>query len=161
MPSLATLLGYAWRRPTVTLRINGRRCSGVVSVEVTQEVMQGLATSTVEVVDPPVTPVGGMAIAWTWGLSRVEVPGFTGYILRPEQASYPPVWRLSCADALWPASVYQADIATDPLNEITAKAAIEYILGLAGITRIAPVAGLVGSPGTARKSGMAWKARYR
>jgi len=137
MPSLATLLSYAWRRPTVTLRINGARVPGVVSAEVTQEAMQDLSTATVEVIDVAFVPEAGMPISWTWGLSGVEVPGFTGYITSVQQVSYPAGFRLVCADVLWLAQRQTRDVETSPLNDISATDAITYLLATyAGITRV-------------------------
>jgi hypothetical protein len=128
MPTLAQLIAMSTRRPTATLYLDGRRCRGVLRITKSEAFGRGVSSATIELRDPPVTPTGGMAVRWTWGYDGVEVPGGTGYVVIPQKHSYPDVWTLECQDVLWLASREQGPIQTSPLNSITAKAAIEYIL---------------------------------
>lgn len=135
--SLASRILARTRAPSVTLRLDGRRVAGVLSISQQWEFGQGMASATVVLRDPPVTPTPGMAITWSWGYDGFEVPGFTGFVVTPEQQSYPRHWSLQCADVLWRAQREEQTIATSPLNDISAQDAITSILATyAGITRL-------------------------
>lgn len=135
--SLADQIASRTRRPTMTVWLNGKRWPDVLSASASQEYGQGIGSGTVVGRNPPVTPTPGMPIRWRWGYDGFEVAGFTGYIVNPERASYPNRWTLQCSDALWPAQRESQPIAVSPLNNVTARAAIEYILATyAGITRV-------------------------
>lgn len=134
--SLATAINARTRTPTLVLRVNNRRVSGGLSVNISQQYGQGVGGGTVLLRDPIDTPVPGMPISWQWGYNGFTVPGFTGYIVTPEISSYPNVWSLEVRDVLWLAEREQQTIVTSPLNNITAQNAIRYILETyAGITR--------------------------
>lgn len=138
MTTLADLIASQTRTPSATVYIDGRRWVSWRSITKAQAFGRGPASYTIEGADPPVTPRGGMSIRWTWGYNGIEVPGGTGYIVVPQQASYPRGWSLQCQDVLWLAQRVQSPIAggAPPYNNITARAAIEYILETyAGITR--------------------------
>jgi len=105
---------------------------------VSQAFGQGISGGTVVLRNPPVTPTIGMSIYWKWGYDGFEIAGFYGEISDPARKSYPNRWTLQCKDKLQRADLVSEDIATVPLNTITGKAAIEYILSTyGGITRMA------------------------
>jgi hypothetical protein len=110
------------------VRLGGQICRAIVSLKVSQAFGSGVSTATIVLRDPPITPAIGTAVSIRWGYNGQEVPGFTGEIARPARKSYPNRYTLECRDALWRAGRSQQVIATDPLNSITASAAIRYIL---------------------------------
>lgn len=116
------------RTPTRTVYLDGKRCYGVVSLRTTQTFGGGVSTGTVVLRDPPVRPTIKMQVRWTWGYDGDEKPGFTGEIAKPAIKSYPNRYTFEVRDALFRADRSSQVIATDPLNEITASAAIRYIL---------------------------------
>jgi hypothetical protein len=129
MPTLAQLIeDYLVRRPSATVRLDGKRWSDVLSIRLTQQLGADVMGGTVVGRNPPVTPRAGMPISWTWGYNGVEIVGFTGEVTPTRRASYPGRITVECADVLHRARRAQQVIATDPLNNITAKAAVEYIL---------------------------------
>lgn len=135
--SLASRIAARTRQPSVSLWLNGRRARGILTAQTDSDLGGNITSGRVTLRNPPVTPTPGMAVRWTWGYDGYEAPGFTGYVVDPKQTSYPGVWELACQDVLWYAARYQGDIATDPLNSIGAKAAIEYILqNYAGLNRL-------------------------
>ena len=134
--SLATSIQARTRTPSVQVRLAGTICAGVLSVQISQEYGQGIAGGTIVLRDPPATPVPGMKISVKWGYDGFMVPGFTGYVVTPEQSSYPNTWALQVQDVLWLAEREQQAIVTSPLNNISAQAAVQYILATyAGITQ--------------------------
>src|SRR5262245_42482025 len=135
--SLASRILAYTRVPSISLRLDGRRCLGVISASVSQAFGQGISSGTVVLRNPPTTPQIGMSISWKWGYDGFEVPGLTGEISDPAVLSYPNRWTIQAKDTLQRADLVSQDIATVPLNEITAKAAVEYILSTyGGITRM-------------------------
>lgn len=128
MPTLAALIAAKTRTPTATVRLNGHVWRAIISLSYSQAFGSGVAGGSVIGRDPPVEPVIGMPLSWTWGYNGVEIAGFTGEIAKPARKSYPNRYSLECRDVLWRADRVQQVIATDPLNTITAKAAIVYIL---------------------------------
>jgi hypothetical protein len=118
------------------VRVDGQRWRAILTLSVSQEYGQGLSTLQIVGRDPPVTLTPGQAVTMRWGYDGYEVPGFTGTIVVAEPQSYPNRWTVQVNDALWPAAREGQPIATVPLNDITAQAAIQYILETyAGITR--------------------------
>lgn len=133
--SLATLVTQKQRRPSARVYLDGRQCrvrDQPGAITLSQVFGQAVSSGTVTIVDPPVTPVIGMAIRWVWGYNGSNTAGFNGYVTRVTRRSYPNTWTLTVADPLWKAQLVQQDIVTDPLNSITAKAAVEQILGSYG-----------------------------
>lgn len=128
MPTLADYIAAYTRKPTATVKLNGQTCYGVLSLRRSQTFGAGISTGTIVLRDPPVTPTIGMSVSWKWGYNGQETDGFTGEIAKPARKSYPNRYTLECRDALWRADRSNQVIATDPLNEITASAAIRYIL---------------------------------
>jgi hypothetical protein len=149
--SLRDLLYASSRRPSVTLRLAGRIALDVLRVRAAIAYgTDGIGSGTVVLRSPPVTPEQGQAITWTWGYNGQEIPGFTGFVVDVQKASYPDTWELGVRDVLWLASREQRAIATVPLNSITANDAIVYILTTyAGLTRIS-------LPTITRPSGGTW-----
>jgi hypothetical protein len=128
MPTLADLVASRTRAPSATVRMGGQLCRAVLSLRTSQAFGSGIATGTIVLRNPPVTPAIGTTVSWSWGFNGVEVPGFTGEIARPARKSYPNRYTIECRDVLWRADRSQQVIATEPLNSITASAAIRYIL---------------------------------
>lgn len=128
MPTLADYIALRTRKPTATVRLNGQICRAVLSLRTSQAFGSGISTATVVLRDPPTTPQIGMSITWTWGYNGRETAGFTGEISQPARKSYPNRYTLQCRDVLWRADRSKQVIQTDPLNDITASAAIRYIL---------------------------------
>lgn len=146
--SLASRIAAKTRKPTIRLYLDGRLCTGVISASVSQAFGQGISAGTVVLRNPPVTPTGGMSVFWEWGYDGFYTAGFNGEISNPGRKSYPNRWTLQCKDKLQRADLESEDIATDPLNDIAAKAAVEQILARSGITRM--------SIPTLNASGSAW-----
>lgn len=138
MTTIADRIAAQVRRPTITMRLSGRRCTRVLRARVSQAYgSSGISGGTVVLRQPPIDPAEGMAITWTWGYDGYEVPGFTGYVTRITDNSYPDTWELEVQDVLWLAQREQRPIATSPLNNVDATDAITYILETyAGLTRI-------------------------
>jgi len=129
MTTLADLVTSYTRTPSATVRLNGQRCRGILSLRKTEAFGgSGISGGTVVLRNPPVTPVIGMSLSWTWGYNGQEVDSFTGEVSDILDASYPDRYTLEVKDVLWRAEKSSQVIATSPLNDITAKAAIEYIL---------------------------------
>jgi hypothetical protein len=104
-------------------------------MELSRSQTYGSGISAGEVVgrDPPVTPVEGQTqVSWTWGYDGYETIGFTGIVTRIVQRAYPNRIALTVSDPLWSADIRRSDIATTPLNNIAASAAITQILNGAG-----------------------------
>jgi hypothetical protein len=134
--TLAELITSPTRTPTATAILNGRRWPGFLKASVGQEYGQGIGGATVEGRSPPSTPTPGMSIVLRAGYNGFEQPIFTGFVVVPTRASYPRRYSLQCMDVLWLAQQNKQPIAVSPLNDVTARAAIEYILETyAGLTR--------------------------
>ena len=135
--SLAARLAATVRRPTATVRLGGARWRDVITLSRSQAFGQGVSGGEVVGREPPVAIVEGeTTISWSWGYDGEEVAGFSGVVSKVLQRSYPNQWRLQVADPLWLADIRRHDIATSPLNDITAKAAITQILNGAGLGRL-------------------------
>lgn len=147
--SLASRITAKRRRPTATVRLNGRLWRNVLTLSREQAFGQGVSGGTVEGRDPPVTIVEGETrISWTWGYDGFERAGFEGIVTKILTKSYPNRWTLQVADPLWLADIRRGDIATSPLNDIAASEAVEQILSGAGLSRL--------SIPTLPASGSAW-----
>ncbi len=118
----------ATRTPTATCYLDGRRWYGIQKLRYGQVFPQNVAGGSVEGRDPPVTPQVGMTVSWQWGYDRTERAGLTGYVSNREVTSYPNRWKLDCQDVLWKADQQSSVLQTSPLNGITAKAAVLYLL---------------------------------
>lgn len=130
--SLADALLARTRRPTMTVWLDGRRWPSVWQASVDQSLGSNSARGTLTGVNPPVTPTPGMSVRWQWGYNGFEQPAFRGFVVIPTQQAYPGQWVLECQDVLWRASLEEQELVTDPLNSITAQAAIQYLLATYG-----------------------------
>lgn len=128
MTSLAALVSAYTRTPSATCYLDGRRWRGIQKLRSSQWFGEKIAGGTVEGRAPPVAPRIGMAISWRWGYNGYEVAGFTGEISDVNDFSYPDRYSLQVKDVLWRADKSSQVLITDPLNDITAKAAIVYLL---------------------------------
>lgn len=117
-----------YRTPTATVRLNGQRWRAILTLGTNQQFGEKIATGSILGRDPPTTPQIGMSISWTWGYGGVERAGVTGEVSDTDNTSYPGRWALQVKDVLFRADKSKQVIVTDPLNEITARAAIIYIL---------------------------------
>jgi hypothetical protein len=164
MPTMDQLLAAPLVEPVITMTLGGRRVDSrrIMTATVNAAYGQGVSSATVEIAgDLPVEPRPETPISWSWGyeapgLGRLELPGFTGYVVTPEDSSYPDTWQLQCADVLWKSTREQQDIATSPLNDVTAQAAIQQILATFGGNPRAqiPVIGRPSNPSTAWRLGL-------
>lgn len=115
-------------RPTATCYLDGKRWYGIKKLRYGQQFGQNIAGGSVEGRDPPTDPRVGMTLSWRWGYDGVEVAGFMGYVSERDVTSYPNTWKLECKDTLWLADQNSSVLQTSPLNSITAKAAVIYLL---------------------------------
>lgn len=135
--SLASRISAAYRWPSWTVRLDGRVWRHAMRATLSQSYGAGIAAGDLEGRDPPVEIVEGVTtVSWSWGYDGFEVTGFTGIVTKVLQRSYPNRISLAVADPLWLADIRRSDIATTPLNNITAKTAVEQILTNAGLTRL-------------------------
>lgn len=116
------------RTPTATVTLNGQRWRDILSLGANQQFGEKIATGSVLGRNPPTTPQIGMSVSWAWGYDGDEGAGFTGEVSDTDNTSYPGRWALQVKDVLFRADKSKQVIVTDPLNEITARDAIIYIL---------------------------------
>jgi hypothetical protein len=128
MTTLADYVARYSRTPSATVKLDGRTWRDILSLSFSQRFGENIAGGGVVGRTPPITPQIGMAISWTWGYNGQEVAGFTGEVSDTDNTSYPGRWSLQCKDVLWRADKSSQVLVTDPLNEITAKDAIIYLL---------------------------------
>jgi hypothetical protein len=135
--SLASRIAARSRRPTATVRLNGRRWLDVLSLSRDQSFGQGMSAGEVLGRNPPVEIVEGETqISWTWGYDRYEVAGFSGIVTKILNRSYPNQISLQVADPLWLADVRRGDQVASPINNVAARVAIEQFLTAAGVTHL-------------------------
>lgn len=128
MTSLASLVSSYTRTPSATCYLDGKRWRGIQKLRYSQRFGENIAGGGAEGRSPPVTPRIGMAISWRWGYNGYEVNGCTGEVSDVTDFSYPDRYALQVKDVLWRADKSSQVLVTDPLNDITARAAIIYIL---------------------------------
>lgn len=136
--SIADRIAAYSRRPTATVRLDGRRWGGWQTLSCRQAYGGGISSGQVTGRAPPVTPVeGSTTITWSWGYDGYEIAGFSGIVTRITDQSYPDRWVLECQDWLWKASYRQMVFVADPINACPASTAITQFLTAAGIARMA------------------------
>lgn len=128
MTSLADLITSYSRTPSATVRLDGRPWRDILTLNYNQRFGESISTAGALGRNPPTTPQIGIPISWTWGYNGIEVAGCTGEVSDTDNTSYPGRWALQVKDVLWRADQSSEVLATDPLNEITAKDAIIYLL---------------------------------
>lgn len=135
--SLADRLAATSRHPTATVRLNGQRWDGWLTLSCDETYGGNIGSGGVVGRALPDGVSVGTPISWSWGYDREEIAGFAGVVSEIDMSSYPKRTSLKLADPLWRASRQQKDIATSPLNSIAASAAITQILRGAGLSRVA------------------------
>lgn len=147
--SIADRIAAKNKTPTATITVGGRRWAGALGISIGQELGQAIAAGTIWGVDPPVQAAPGADIRANFGYDREELALLTGFVTEPGIDSYPNRTTYNVQDALWLAQIEERPIATSPINNIEAAAAIAQILTLGGITRmqIADI-GFPSDPGT-------------
>ncbi len=128
MTTLTSLVAAYTRTPTATVLLDGRPWRAILKLATHQKFGENISTGAIDGRDPPTTPRIGMALSWKWGYNGYEVAGFTGEIADFTDFSYPDRWSLQAKDVLWRADKSSQVLQTDPLNDITAKAAIVSLL---------------------------------
>ena len=120
-----------FKKPTAKVILNGRRVSisdKRGTIKLSQAFGNSVMSGSVTIVNPPETPQIMMSISISLGYNNTLNTVFIGIVKAVERVSYPKVYRLTVASPLYRAELVQQDIETSPLNNITAKTAVEQIL---------------------------------